>query len=242
MRWAGSSSAVDVYVGTRVVAVCDASGAIWSNAVQGLVETLAALRGHLAVREAKTKLRIWLSGGLCRPFIVPPVAGVRDAGERRRIAHAMASSLDGLGADCQVWIESSRPGAHAVAICMLDSTFSAIQEALDGDKRLTVLSIRPWWAEVLRHALRERTSLQALSVRDCDSMTFLAGAGDGFDHAVTHSPVHGEAGGAAALARSLLAADLDPASAVSATLVVAGLPREPREVGVALAPMLEMTP
>lgn len=238
MRWAGSS-VVDVYLGTRAVALCRASDLLWSGAAQGLTEALVALRGQLAACETKTKLRIWLSGGLCRPFIVPAMAGVRDAGERRRVAHAMAGSLEGLGADCQVWIEPARPGAHAVAVCMLDSTFGAVQDLLD-ERKLTPLSIRPWWAEVLRHALHKQPSLRALSVRDCDSMTFLAGAGDGFDQAITHSPVNDEAAGAAALARSLLAADLDAASMVSAKLLTASPARVPSEVGVALAPMLEM--
>lgn len=240
MRWAGSSVA-DVYLGARAVAVCRASGPAWSARTEGFAEAVAMLREQLAAGDTTTRLRLWLSGGLCRPLIVPTVPGLRKADELRQVAHAMAGSIEGLGAACQVWVEPARPGVRPVAVCMLDSTFSAVQKMLL-ERKLTALSIRPWWADVLRHALCRQPSLRALSVRDCDSVTFLAGAGDDFDEAVTHSPVHDEAAGAAAIARSLLAADLDADSAVSATLAIAGPAREPAEVGVALAPMLEMTP
>jgi len=93
----------DLYVGTRMAALCQGGQAIFVAAVNDTDAALAALSPPLAKLGGRSKLRIWLSGGLCRPFIVPAVPGIRGTVEWQRTAAALAPQRTGLAGPCRVW-------------------------------------------------------------------------------------------------------------------------------------------
>ena len=83
-------SAHDLYVGSRCLALFEAQSRVWAQAVSGIDEALGALADRLKAQERKLRLRVWLSGGLCRPFLMPAVEGVKGSAELQRVAEEVA--------------------------------------------------------------------------------------------------------------------------------------------------------
>ena len=212
MWWAGSRSGKvhDVYVGTRAFAVCAGGGeVVLAQAVAGVEEALAALGQWLAQAEAKLSLRLWLSGGLCRPFIVPLVPGLKNASELARVLQAMAPQHTGLPGECQVWKDNDGEAPVAVAVqrVVLDSLQETVNAASQAHRH-RIASIRPWWADALRAALQQEPAVPAVAVQDCDSLTVLTGRGGRFDIATTLTPVIDREAARSSLARLLLTTDV----------------------------------
>lgn len=229
MWWVGSRPH-EVYLGTRGFAVCKGDGEpVWqeTDSLRAGLDTFAAWLGQV---EPKSKLRLWLSGGLCRPFVMQAVPGVSGDAEWQRVAAAIAPAQTGLAGACEVWLsKSGQRGAARVAVAVEQQVLQRLQalvEGAGGGHRL--VSTRPWWSELLRVALLRDATLPALSVQDCDALTVLAGDGEGFDTATTLTPIADRESADAALARWLLTAEVAADRMLRAQLApdVAQAPRE----------------
>lgn len=207
MWWAGSNP-LDAYLGTRSTAICRGSERVWSAACSGVDDGLQKLRSQLQSNTARQRIRLWLSGGLCRPFLIQAVAGVRNTAEAQRIADATAPNATGLQGACRVWIESRQPSGARVAVAAVADVLNAASELATGG-RGRVMSVKPWWSEVLRAAMLQSPPPTALSLQDCDSVTILLGQGGQFDVATTVAPVQDAESARTAFARAALSSSVD---------------------------------
>ena len=246
MWWAGSK-AHDVYLGTRAVAVCLGDEVVLGpKAVEGLPAGLAVLSSWLAEAGSRCRLRVWLSGGLCRPFIAPAVPGVKTRAEVRQVAESIAAQRTGLTGECHVWLDHGKLHEACVAVAVHRASLQQLQDCV-GPKpyQHRIISIRPWWSEVLRTQLRRHAEIPAMAVQDCDSLTVLAGAGQSFEMATTLAPVTDCETADAALARILLSAGVEAQVSVTRLATAAALSRRPEssssnsELNSALASLTE---
>lgn len=239
MWWDGfkaRTEVLDIYLGTRRVMclpspsrIKDVEGrAPESVAVESFEEALHVIGRLIPAGDSgkmRIKLRIWLSGGLARPFLLNVPAKIIDV-EALRIAESMASAQTGLVRSCKVWVEKPNKSGQRVAVAVHADQLQAILDRVAGSnpgqgaprRKLQLLSIRPWWAEVLGEGVRHKKELQGIAVQDCDSLTVLTGKHHQaktnsklVETAQTLSPVADQATADAALMRRLLAIDVDPA-------------------------------
>lgn len=206
-RGAGLSGGLDVYMGTRAFAVCRGDEKLVFEPVQGVDEGLAALQAWLEANPSKLALRFWLSGGLCRPFQLPPIPGVKGEAELQRIALSMASQHSGLAGECRLWLDRGGAGSSRVCVVVQAETVDRLLETARANNR-KVQSIRPWWGEVLRHSLEQNPPPRAVATQDCDSLTVLSGAEGNFEVMTTMTPVIDRSAADAALARILMSTGL----------------------------------
>ncbi len=207
----GRSEGVDVYLGTRGVAVCDGKAPAFVADVQGVAAAFDRLAN--ALRDAppsRRGLRFWLSGGLCRPFSMPDVPGASTDADRQSVAAAMAPQMTGLIGPCTVFLERNAMVKSSLGVAVQTELIAKIHESIMSlPARFSVISIKPWWAEVLRFSVKRAPDLAALGVQDCDSITVLVGrTPDGFDIASTYSPVVDQHTAKSVLARAMLSADV----------------------------------
>lgn len=219
MWWVGSKPH-DVYLGTRGFAVCMGTEKLVAHSVSELEAALTALSAWLKESKPKQALRLWLSGGLCRPFLLHALPGVSGEDEWRRVAAAMAPAQCGLRSPCRIWLSPPRKGAdNRVAVALEEPLLQRLQSiAATSRQKHCIVSIRPWWSELLRQAMLREPGLAALAVHDCDALTTLAGESGRFEFATTLSPVLDVETAESALARTLLTIDSSPAKALCATL------------------------
>jgi hypothetical protein len=219
--WAGSK-VHDLYLGTRRLAVCQGMQNLLMQGTADLDASFSTLAGWLADTRTALRLRVWLSGGLCRPFLLPAVAGLSRGEELSRAAGAMASERCGLPGPCRVWRASSprpSPEAGEVAVAVQEALLQRLEEAVyQAGRKHRIMSLRPWWSDLLRQALQRDPALPMLAVRDCDALTLLAGTGNHFDMATTFSPVIDDDAAQAALARATLTASVAAEAVLRATL------------------------
>jgi len=213
-------------------------------AVNDTDAALAALSPPLAKLGGRSKLRIWLSGGLCRPFIVPAVPGIRGTVEWQRTAAALAPQRTGLAGPCRVWVDAVKGDAPRVAVVMQESWFEQLMAFVEANRTRghSLASIRPWWADVLRAAHARDPQLRAMATQDCDSLTVLVSAPPnegGFSLASTLTPVTDRDAAESALARLLLSADVDAAQSLTARLIQQ--PQEPADAAKAGLAMSALT-
>jgi hypothetical protein len=236
--WAGNK-ATDIYLGTRAIAVSDASTPVVVTEVDGFDAALGALSRWLNAVPVRRRLRVWLSGGLCRPFLLPAVQGVVSARETQTVAAALAPQHTGLPGPCAVFIEHALPLAVAVQESRVRQIHDLVATAAG---RHQLLSIRPWWAEVLRYALAREPALTALGVQDCDSMTLLMGRErGGFDSAATYSPVVDQRTAQSVLTRALLSAEAAENAEIVGRLAWRDAPDDRRHDGLALGSLAELS-
>lgn len=245
MWWAGSK-AHDVYLGTRATAVCLGAESVWQEAVPDVDTALAALGAWLEQAAARCKLRVWLSGALCRPFILPAVPGIRGELEWQRMASALAAEHTGLTGPCRVWVDPTKGDVPRVAAAIEESTLDRLLSAVNGTAghRHSLVSIRPWWADVLRAALRDDATRHAVAAQDCDSLTLLVGdrqQGDAFAVATTLTPVVDADTAKSALSRLLLSFDVPEGQEIVGRLALQRDAREPTRRDVALSPLVEFS-
>lgn len=246
--WSVGSKVVDVYLGTRAVAVCRGEQQLLAQAADGVDTAIEALQAWLAHAPTRQKLCVWLSGGVCRPFLVPAVPGLKSRAELERVAQSMATAATGLHGECQVWLEPGSLGEARVAVALpkatLERLLGAIEPAEGRAHRL--LSLRPWWGELLRATLRQTPSARVVAAQDCDALTMIVGRDGGFEFVSCLSPVTDRATAEAALARQLLLVDIGDETARLAQLSALGSPEadqaEPRLPGLALAPWTRVAP
>lgn len=199
MWWAGSS-VVDAYLGTQAIVMARGRTVLATAVVAGLEDGLARLQAALTDCRARTTLRLWLSGGLCQPFLPPLAAGLATPAELLRLAQAMAADGTSLGGNCQVWVDDRHGTGRALAVAVQQRTLALIFERLGSIARIR--SIRPWWAEALRVRLLDSEPTDLVGVRDCDSLTVLGGVESDFSVAFTMAPVLDDATADAAWQRA----------------------------------------
>jgi hypothetical protein len=226
-------------VGSRALAVCRGAEPLLAEPVADVGAGLQLLVDWLTNAPPKQRLRVWMSGGLCRPYRLAPVAGVRSEAELRRVAPAIASRQSGLEGVCRVWMDGGKPGETRTCVVVQARTVDGVLRAVPNVGGHRVLSIRPWWAEVLRSVLERAPQSSSVATHDCDSLTLLGGLGAGFDVATTLTPVVGRDAADAALARMLLSADAGHGAPVVARLVLEGARSSEHATGVALTPLVE---
>ncbi len=202
MWWAGTRPR-DLYLGTRAVHVCDGAGVRLSRAVDGWEAALAAGGDFLASDADKHGLRVWLSGGLCRPYLLPEAQSLRNRDEMRKVAAMLAAPRTGLAAPCEIRLDVGRPAGAPLAIAIEAQVLERITGVLEGQR---LRSIGPWWAAVLNHALALPEAPGVLAVHDCDSLTVLMGRGGQFDRASTSFPMPDRITADATVARAMLSA------------------------------------
>jgi len=263
----GNKKQVDIYLGSRALWITQDEQCLRRQKVGGFDEALNALHEWQSQAD-QSKVRIWLSGGLCRPFVLPDVSGVKDVSELKAIAQSIATSQTGLEGVCDIWLDLPNTPLHRLwSVLGLDSikplwrlqgqamigaaiqsnTLSALHSALSGGgdvgKGATVVSIAPWWADALRHAVKHSPKPKVLAIQDCDSLTVLVanqpsdGASKpqpGFVRATTFSPVFDPSSVDAALKRWLLSTDLAQEDVLQARLHAdtRGLDEQPADKGL----------
>lgn len=245
--WSVGSRPRDVYLGTRAIAACRGDEVLLAQQIVGLESALLALRAWLQATPARGDLRLWLSGGLCRPFVFQPTPELKSRGERLVVAAAMAPDRTGLAGPCAVWLDRAKPIDPCIAVALnvsdRDAILGAVVQANPGRNR--ILSIRPWWGDALRAVLREEPGMSNLAIHDCDSITALSGPGERFDTAITLAPVFDRQSADAALARMRLSGDNGGEEGPVARLMpLPGEQSKPRTdrawAGVALHPFAEL--
>lgn len=201
MWWAGRAT-LDVYVGVRRVAVAGPQHKWLPPPVPDLVLGLKLLTDWLQQRPRPERVRVWLGGALCRPFLVP-VMPVLPRDQAHAALQAVAAERTGLSRDCQVWCEAAASDPGGTVGAALDrAVFDGVMAALAAG-RSQCLSLRPWWCEALSHALRAEPGATAVAVLDCSALTFLSGAEGTFTQVATASPMLDPAAAQSALRRYL---------------------------------------
>lgn len=211
MWWAGSrrGNALDVYLGTRAAGIGTADGQTSFEVVEGLDAALDAARGLLGSTQPRRPLRLWLSGALCQPFMLPPLQGAQGREEVERIAAAAAGDSTSLGSSCEVWLHAESSDAGTLVAAVPQGLPARIVEAFAGLGR--PVSLRPWWGEVMRSQLAQPApGSTTIGVQDCDALVVLSGVGDGFDFATAITPLAGVEESRAAWARMLMAREQPP--------------------------------
>lgn len=209
MWWVGSRT-FDVYLGTRAVVVCSKGLRVFEQAVDGFDSAIMTLARWNSEQGTRLRLKLWLSGGLCRPFLIPAVTGIRGEGELISIAKMLATQGTGLAGPCKVWVDRGKPGKHLVGVALDESTLIRILGLFSkaGAPKGRIVSIRPLWSEALRIVARRRPIATAIALQDCDSITLVAGSAAGFDVATTTTPVFDQDSAKAAVTRILLSEGL----------------------------------
>lgn len=224
MWWVGAES-LDIYVGTRIVAAWRDRILAAHHTIDGFQGGLALVQRLLATQPERKNVRIWLSGSLCRPFIAKPPVGSRSASERRLAVQAQAQLALRTDEATRIWIDGWWWGQRPrLAVASGESVIGQL-ERMAGQSPHRLRSIGPWWASTLGGGqAREAQIPGPHAAWDCDSLTILAGLGPGFDFVTTVAPLVDEASARSALARALMAADLETNAASWAGLFGPALP------------------
>lgn len=180
--WLAGSKALDVYLSTRSLRVANGGELLVDSMAEGFESAISILCEWLESQNNKHRLRIWLSGGLCRPFLMKIPEGVKATEELITIASANATEATGLAPPCTVRISGKTSEAKIMAV-------ATSSHVLGGLQSLRAMSIRPWWAAALSSALNESPNLNSISIQDDDSVTLLVGKDESYQLAATVSPV-----------------------------------------------------
>jgi len=215
-----SKTVYDVYLGINTFLVCAGTTLLSFQATSSEWEAIKVLNTWLTeilgtstgktyrVSIKRIKLRIWLSGGLSRPWIMPSISGLRGEEEWRRSALAMVTSKTGFLQACEVWIEPRVQGDSRIAVAVPADFLLQIERVVGQFARtVKLLCVAPWWSEALR-LVEKDSNCRVLAVQDYDALTILAGANNTITNASIVTPLFEEAAAQAALTRSLLALDM----------------------------------
>jgi hypothetical protein len=195
--WDGSND-VDLYLGTCMVAACKGRERLFVSNVNGREQALDALGSWLQGRQLKAKTRVWLSGSLCRPLVLPPVARA-SVKELEAIAVSLVPAQLGWPSAVAVRVDVARDGG-AIAVVTQQGSLDGLERVL-GQAGVRPASIQPWWAAMLREALGRDREVECVAVQDCDSICLLAGAGRSLESAAIISPTTDVVAAESAVAR-----------------------------------------
>lgn len=189
MWWAGDR--LDAYVGTRQVALCAGARLLHCEGVVSADEAVDRVHDWLPSR--RPRLRLWLSGALCRPFLLRSPSQFRGPGELDAAAELLARrALDGAAA--RFWLAPLQRGASAcLGAAAAEDRLAALEDRLASRIRGRI-GIGPWWGEGPRLAqVPAGGAASAVIVRDCDSLTWLAGTDRAWLDVRTAAPIDDDA-------------------------------------------------
>jgi hypothetical protein len=211
-----------------------------AETVDDVEASMRALSAWLATAEPQ-RLNVWLSAGLCRPMLMAPVDGLKTHAEWLRVAEAMVSAQTGLSEPCEVWVERRSDSAGRRMAAAVPKAFLAqLQHAVAHTKtRARISRIAPWWSEPLRASADTPGAPEALAVRDCDSLTLLAGRDREIESVALYTPMREEAVAQSTLSRALMNIDVALGAELVARLVVSGPARGAAGHSGALSPLTE---
>lgn len=222
MWWAGSKS-VDVFLGQRRVLVGDRCELLHAEVVEGLEAGIQSLDQWLSGQPGRWKLRVWLSGALCRVFVQAPLPGIRES-DLQRIVEAEAPRRTGLAPPCAMWREPGRRMQQQAAAVVEQRVLDSIWRWRDTQKsRLKVRSVGPWWSEPLCAVQARQPDCHALVVDDLESLTIFSGAPGELDAAMSIVPVGDGAATSGQRQRALFGLGLDDAAIRTVTLASAAV-------------------
>ena len=203
------SEGAQAYVGQRCVAWrFGAQPWQWQQA-DGLEAAVAAVAAALKADPAvrKPRVALWLAGALARPFIVPPVPGLRSWTEARRLAAALAPDETGLAGPCEVWLDAAPPGQAVLGVAIETAARETIERVL-AVQGVRATAMQPWWTAAIARALDERAALSRIVVAEPESLVVLAGRDAVFSAAATCAPLPSPERAAAWLQRTVLSLGL----------------------------------
>jgi hypothetical protein len=260
--WVGDS--LDVYIGARRAAVCagdrllhddslpqaphglqaldalDAVDSLDAVAAFDVSSALGKVSHWLGALRARRRIRVWLGGSLCRPFLLQGLQALRSAAEVDAAAGALARrAMDSTPS--RFWLAPAQRGdAACLGAAASEAVVSRMETALAPLCRGR-LRIAPWWGEGARVlALARREASGSVIVRDCDSLTLLAFAGDAF-RCVRTAVSADEGVLEASLQRWQLSLDLDTGRAMRLSLRPDPLaPAGATGLRIALAPIVDL--
>ncbi len=186
MLLAGSER-LDIFLGISVLGVCPpGKPARWfdvANALDGWNRAQVEVDLVRGERKTRVRARVWLSGSLARPFMLPVLPGLTRGQDAIKVAQTMCAEATGLAGPCRVWLDDWVKNQDCLAVAMEQSLVDAI-EAGAGQGQIVLDGLQPWWSEVLRASLNlaERPSL--LAIDDGEALTVLGGSMEGFTTAV----------------------------------------------------------
>jgi hypothetical protein len=170
-------------------------------------------------RWRKASVTLWLSGGLARPFLCGPVAGLAGWGEAEAMANAMAPEATGFDVPCRVRLEDW-PGDASVLGTAVDAAVAQAVVEVARARRLAWASVRPRWAGLLDEALARYASVSLIACAEEDALTVLGGAtsvqqgaAGEFELAATYSPAPAADRSTALWNRTMLSRDVRPEDA-----------------------------
>lgn len=249
MLWAGRSS-IDVYLGTRHVAISDQGAVVASQEVRTMDASIEALPSLVAesLRGRSATLNFWLSGKLCPVLSIGQVGSELSEPDRMQVVRAMVAKRHPGMSDADIHVVARAPGdAAMLAISLAQSTKGALRSMQQAvcvrGTKVCLGKIRPWWVLALNETLSSTPTSGFVSVRDCDSLTWVAGT-DGCFSAAASIELDDPSGTQGAVKRALLslpqsparprAVEFDPSRGRAGALVAlfgCSVPDAPREAG-----------
>lgn len=180
--WWGAER-VDVYVGRDQ---CWVGGTLAHPRAERFGELGSAL--ERARGRGVTRVAVWLSGDLAKPFLLGPVAGLRRWQEALALAQAMAVEATGSIDGCQVVLEDWPGERPALAVASPSKSIDTIHIEVRRLK-LRLQSIRPWWCRVVDRDRERGVNAVAMAIEDSDALTLLREADGRPVLARTYSPL-----------------------------------------------------
>jgi hypothetical protein len=212
--WSVGSERWDVFVGEDVAGLAaPGDGAVtWTrceSAMRGFETSAAQLLQMRAEKGQKgaVRARLWLSGALARPFVLPAMEGVKRWQEAIQIAETLAPESTGLDGACTVWLDRWHAGTATLAVAASSELLRSVEEMAQV-QGLQIATISPWWNAVLNAALMLPEPAGLLVIEDAESSTVLSGAQGAFVIAKTYQPRPDAGQRRAMLSRLALEADM----------------------------------
>jgi hypothetical protein len=178
---------MDIFLGRSVLGVCTlGKPARWfdvSNAFEGWDRAQQEIESMGGKHKAKVRTRVWLSGSLARPFMLPVLPGLTRAQDALKVAQTMCAEATGLADPCRLWLDDWVKDQACLAVAMEQSLVDAV-EAGAGKAKFVLESLRPWWSEALRESLSLAEHPSLLAIDDGEALTVLGASKQGFTTAV----------------------------------------------------------
>ncbi|KQV95046.1 hypothetical protein ASC91_25810 [Pelomonas sp. Root1237] len=166
------------------------------DAIRGLADAITLLpRG--------TRLQVFVSGAICRPFLIPAVEGARDAMDWAAIAATLVEGATGLPSDSLVWMDDGQSSPR-FAVAMHPTWQGHMQRACGS----MVENLKPWWVLAVDQVRSSGDSRHGLAVFDSDALVLLVAEGGTYLEAQAYPLLDEDPD--ALLRRALITHDLSP--------------------------------
>lgn len=186
MWWAGSR--LDLYLGLKRCLAMDGAGVLLDATCVSPADGLAALASCLGRQPARRPACLWLSGALCRPFVLAGLKSFRSADEVDTAAAAMGgAALD--ADDVRCWLQPPGRGAETCLGVVAAEALAALAEQTLKPRIRGRLRLSPWWAEATRLPVGEDAWLV---IEEGDSLTALQAQQGQVVSTRTAAPLEGE--------------------------------------------------